>query len=129
MPWNVEYLDLPAPFYASIEPYSELQKEHRSYVMKSAERDELLIRMDERQRQMKDEDLPEINGHLKKLNGHLDDHSKRLVTLETRAEEKEKASGSKLKTTGKYAGIISAVIYIMYSLGTMAGWFPPIVGR
>jgi len=45
--------------------------------MKISERDELLIRMDERQRQIKEEDLPEINSHLKTLNGHLDDHSKR----------------------------------------------------
>ncbi len=71
--------------------------------MKLAERDELLIRMDERQRQIKEEDLPEINNHLKALNGHLDDHSKRLVIVETKVDERTINKVSKKAIAG-YSG-------------------------
>ena len=71
-------------------------------------------------------DVPRIIKHIEKHTEHFEDHSRRLLTLEVERETEKKASASKIKTTGKYAGIISAVVYVIYSLGAMAGWFPPI---
>ena len=68
-------------------------------------------------------DITEIKHWIDEFRKHFEDHSKRITVLETQALEKEKASVSKLKTTGKYTGIISAIAYIAYSLGTMAGWW------
>uniref|UniRef100_A0A6H1ZZS6 Uncharacterized protein n=2 Tax=viral metagenome TaxID=1070528 RepID=A0A6H1ZZS6_9ZZZZ len=72
-------------------------------------------------------DIPEIKKRLKRLNGHLDDHSHRLTTMETQMSERfPEGNPSKLKKYSKYAGIISAIIYILYSLGVMSGSFPAI---
>jgi len=49
--------------------------------MKAIERDELLIRMDERLEKIREEDLPQINEHLKRLNGGVANNSKIIDKL------------------------------------------------
>ena len=56
------------------------------------------------------EDLNEIKGHLEKINGHLDDHSKRITTIEVKQEERNKPSKKALGVLGSIiAGIIVAL--------------------
>ena len=78
-------------------------------------------------------DIPRILDHIEDHTEHFEDHSRRLLIIEVEREaiekaQKEKDSHPKLKVTSKYAGIITAALYIVYSLGTMAGWFPPPMG-
>lgn len=67
-------------------------------------------------------DIPEIKGHLKALNGHLDDHSKRLVIAETQIKERTTSRISRKAITG-YGGIIIAVFTLLYYLGQARGWW------
>lgn len=90
--------------------------------MKISERDELLIRMDERQRQIKEEDLPEINSHLKTLNGHLDDHSKRLTIAETQIKERTASKISKKVVAGISGSTIAAATILFY-VGQALNWW------
>ena len=55
--------------------------------MKPAERDELLIRIDQKVQ----DSLPKIEKHLEKINGHLDDHSKRITIIEVKSKMSKKA--------------------------------------
>jgi len=55
--------------------------------MKAAERDELLIRIDQKVQ----DSLPKIEEHLEKINGHLDDHSYRITTMEAKQKVSKKA--------------------------------------
>ena len=74
--------------------------------MKAAERDELLIRIDQKIQ----DSLPKIERHLNKINGHLDDHSFRLRTVEVKQDERKRTSK---KTLGGYgAGVIAIAVAI-----------------
>lgn len=74
--------------------------------MKPAERDELLIRIDQKVQ----DSLPKIEKHLDKINNHLDDHSKRITVTETLQKERNKPSKKSM------AGFISGGIAIMVAL-------------
>ncbi len=53
-------------------------------------------------------DIPEIKGHLKNLNSHLEDHSKRITITETLQKERHKPSK---KIIGGYiSGAIAVVV-------------------
>ena len=67
---------------------------------------ELLIRLDQKVQ----DSLPKIEKHLEKINGHLDDHSKRITVTETLQKERNKTS----KKT--YAGYVSGIIAIAVAL-------------
>ena len=54
----------------------------------AGERDELLIRLDQKVQ----DSLPRIETHLDKINGHLDDHSKRITITETLQKERNRPS-------------------------------------
>lgn len=93
--------------------------------MKPKERDDLLIRLDERTNNIwtlteKQEE------HLAKINDHLDDHSKRLVIAETQIKERTISpvvkKMSKKAMTG-YGGIAITVITLLYYLGQARGWW------
>ena len=56
--------------------------------MKPSERDELLIRIDQKVQ----DSLPKIEQHLCKINNHLDDHSYRITKVETLQKERNKPS-------------------------------------
>ena len=62
--------------------------------------------------------------HLERLNGHLDSHSGRLITLETKLEERTvpKHKRSKKIITG-YSGIVLVVVTLVYYLGQARGWW------
>jgi len=66
--------------------------------MKAAERDELLVRLDERTRNIYK--LTEAQeAHLGKINSHLEDHSRRITVTETLQKERHKPDK---KTIGGY---------------------------
>jgi len=90
--------------------------------MKPKERDDLLIRLDERVGYMRDDALPAIVEHLAKINNHLDDHSKRLVIVETKVNERTTSKVSKKAIAG-YGGTGSAIVMIIYGVGKLAGWW------
>jgi len=73
-----------------------------------------------------DGDITEIKDHLKAINGHLDDHSRRLVIAETQIKERTVSpvvnKMSKKAMTG-YGGIIVTVITLLYYLGQARGWW------
>ncbi len=75
--------------------------------MKPSERDELLIRIDQKVM----DSLPKIESHLQKINGHLDDHSKRLTIVEIKQEERNKPSK---KTLGGYGAMIGALAVALW---------------
>ena len=96
--------------------------------MKPGERDKLLVDMAANIGGFK-ESLSNIyhltekqERHLDKLNGHLDDHSKRLVIAETQIKERTTARVSKKVITG-YSGIILVVLTLIYYLGQARGWW------
>ena len=80
--------------------------------MKPAERDELLIRIDQKVQ----DSLPKIEGHLDKINGHLDDHSKRLTTVEVKQEERHKPSKKTL--AGYITGGVAIAVAIWKAFTT-----------
>jgi len=81
--------------------------------MKPSERDELLIRIDQKVQ----DSLPRIETHLEKLNGHLEDHSKRITIIETQKKPSKKLIAG---STGGAAGLIALVI--LY-LGQALSWW------
>lgn len=72
--------------------------------MKASERDELLIRIDQKVQ----DSLPKIEQHLEKINGHLDDHSKRITIVEVKQEERNKPSKKTLSGLG--VGIVGIAV-------------------
>lgn len=74
--------------------------------MKPTERDELIIRIDQQVR----DSLPRIESHLEKINGHLNDHSKRITVTETLQKERNRASKKAI------GGYISASVAIAVAL-------------
>ena len=75
--------------------------------MRPSERDELLIRIDQKVQ----DSLPKIEKHLDKINGHLDDHSKRLTTVEVLQKERGKTSK---KTMGGYLTGVTAIVVALW---------------
>ncbi len=86
--------------------------------MKATERDELLIRIDQKVQDF----LPRIEEHLEKINGHLDDHSYRLKQAEDdiktdRLLAKERNKPSKKSIAGS-GSIVVAVIVALWKAFT-----------
>ena len=69
--------------------------------MKPSERDELLIRIDQKVQ----DSLPRIEEHLGKINGHLDDHSKRITIIETKNKVSKKAMAGYI--SGAFALVVA----------------------
>lgn len=67
-------------------------------------------------------DIPEIKNHLKDINGHLDDHSKRIVIAETQIKERTTSRIGKKAITG-YGGVFIALVTLVYYLGQARGWW------
>ena len=78
--------------------------------MKASERDELLGRLDERTRNTYTL-MEKQEKHLDKLNGRLDDHSKRLTTVEVLQKERNKPSK---KTIGGYLTGATAIVVALW---------------
>lgn len=101
--------------------------------MRPGERDDLLIRMDERVKALKDGeegDIPEIKSHLKAINGHLDDHSKRITEgegerkrIEQKIEERTISKVSKKAVACYGGGTIVVVSTLVLAIGQIAGWW------
>lgn len=70
--------------------------------MTSKERDELLIRIDERLHQMKD-DVEEIKGETRKTNG-------RVTSLETSRSEAKASARTIAVIAGLLGGVVGAII-------------------
>ena len=75
--------------------------------MKATERDGLLIRLD----QTVQDSLPRIEKNQEKIFEHLEDHSKRLVVVETLQKERNKTSK---KTIGGYASGVVAIAVALW---------------
>ena len=75
--------------------------------MKPSERDELLVRIDQKVQ----DSLPRIEDHLETINGHLADHSKRITTVEVLQKERNKLSK---KAIGGYASVIVALVVALW---------------
>ena len=73
-------------------------------------RDELLVRLDERVKDIREDTLPKIEKHLEKINNHLDDHSKRITITETLQKERNKPSKKVM------AGWVSGALAIAVAL-------------
>lgn len=80
---------------------------------------QLLIRLDERQKTMKEEDLPEIkdeihsnNQHLDDLNGKVADHADILSPL-TQEDTRHLSKISNALSTIKYLVIVFFVMYVI----------------
>ena len=74
--------------------------------MEDSESD-LLIRIDQKVMDL----LPKIEEHLEKINGHLDDHSKRITTVEVKQEERNKPSK---KSIGGYGAAVVGIIIALW---------------
>ena len=79
--------------------------------MKPSERDELLVRIDQKIQ----DSLPKIEKHLDKINGHLDDHSKRITIVETL--QKERKASKKSIVGGVSAGVAIIIALLKSFLG------------
>lgn len=67
-------------------------------------------------------DIPAIKEHLEKINGHLDDHSKRLTIAETKIDERTTSKVTKKAIAG-YGSGGSAIVLGVYALGKLVGWW------
>ena len=89
--------------------------------MKPKERDELLVRLDERTNNIwRSTEAQE--QHLAKINNHLDDHSKRIVIVETKVEERTVSRVSKKAKVG-YGGGVLAIATLLFYAGQAFGWW------
>ncbi len=82
--------------------------------MKPAIRDELLIRLD-----VTVENIWRVTEaqekHLEKLNGHLDDHSKRLTVVETKVDERTTAKLGKKTIWGISGGGVLLLVTLIFT--------------
>ena len=67
-------------------------------------------------------DIPEIKKRLEGINGHLENHSKRIVIAETQIKERTASRVSRKALTG-YGGVTVAVFTLLYYLGQARGWW------
>ena len=85
-------------------------------------RDELLIRLDERTNNIWT--LTEKQeGHLGKINSHLEDHSKRLTIAETQLAERTSSKVSKKAVAGYGGGTAVVVSTLVLAIGQIMGWW------
>ena len=70
-----------------------------------------------------DGDIPEIKNHLKAINGHLDDHSKRLTIAETQLAERTSSKVSKKAVAGYGGGTAVVVSTLVLAIGQIMGWW------
>ncbi len=70
-----------------------------------------------------DGDIPEIKEHLEKINGHLDDHSNRLVIAETQIKERTISKVSKKAIAGYGGGTAVVVSTLVLAIGQILGWW------
>ncbi len=87
--------------------------------MKASERDDLLIRLDERSCNIY-KLTEKQEEHLRQINGHLDDHSSRLTTVETKIDERTRKVSK--KAIAGYSGgglllVALTVLQIIQALG------------
>lgn len=88
--------------------------------MKPAERDTLLIRLDERSSNILN--LTEAQEkHLRAINSHLEDHSKRLVIVETQIEERTVSKVNKKTLAGIGGSAIALATLVFYLLQVFGG--------
>jgi len=83
--------------------------------MKPAERDELLVRMDERIKNI-DVKTGRQEAHLEAINGHLENHSKRLTIVETLQRERNTPSK---KNIGVITSVMVAVVVALWRAFTV----------
>jgi len=82
--------------------------------MKAAERDDLLIRLDERVNNIWK--LTEAQeAHLSRINSHLEDHSRRIAITETLQKERNKPDK---KTLSGYAAGAAAIAVALWKAFT-----------
>ena len=79
-------------------------------------RDELLIRLDERVQDIREDTLPKIEQHLLNINSHLDDHSHRITTMEAQGK-------SKKEKIGLGGAIGTAIVALVMTIGQRVGWW------
>ena len=84
--------------------------------MKPTERDDLLIRIDERTNNIWR--VTEVQEkHLAKINSHLEDHSKRITIVETLQKERSRPSKKSISGAG------ALILAILASIGKAYGWW------
>ena len=91
--------------------------------MTENEREELLIRIDERVYSGFKENVQdhlEVKSHLSRLNGQV----AKNTDFRNKQEGINLGLLSKAKRGGKYGGLATIGAYIIYSLGVMSGLFP-----
>ena len=67
-------------------------------------------------------DIPAIKKHLGDINGHLENHSRRLVVTEQQIKERTTSRVGKKIITG-YSGVAIIIITLLYYLGQSRGWW------
>ena len=82
--------------------------------MKPAERDELLIRIDQKVQ----DSLPRIEGRLEKISDLVDKHSIVINTLKTKQDERSKPSK---KTIAGYISGVAAIAVALWRAFTSGG--------
>lgn len=97
--------------------------------LKAGERDELLIRMDERQRQIYEMNLLQ-EKHLSDLNSKVVHNMLKIASNENRIYNVEKIleQGVPLRLTKKQmtaggGSIVTIVASLLFAIGKAAGWF------
>ena len=68
-------------------------------------------------------DIPEIKDFMEKAAKHFDDHSKRLVVVETKVEERTANKMSKKTKVGYGGGTVVVVATLILAIGQTLGWF------
>ena len=76
--------------------------------MKPTERDEILVRLDERVKDIREDTLPKIEQHLERINSRLDKHGDEIVRIGTLQKERNKPS--KKSIAGYIIGGIAIVV-------------------
>ncbi len=66
-------------------------------------------------------DIPEIKKHLEDINGHLNDHSKRLVIAETQIKERTTSKVSKKAIAGYSGGGLLVIAITILQIIQMFG--------
>lgn len=66
-------------------------------------------------------DIPEMKKDIKAIHDHLDDHSKRLVTVETQVEERTKGTSKKAIAGYSGGGLLVLAITILQILQLFNG--------
>jgi hypothetical protein len=89
--------------------------------LKQSERDELLLRLDERVRDLKESDVPEIKLHLSKINGTLLKHSDDISALKITTYGKNGDEGLCGIVRNNRGWIIKLVIIVAFISALIGG--------